>query len=181
VKAQEGKAVPVYGALIGKQAGRDIELMNSFELDYNVIEGVVVIDRDYYNTKEEQFKQVPTENTICQILKIVFAGFLRHGLPGLVQHGRRPGATGHLGPQTDHRHQRVATLPADVPGPGEGWLQIGFVRYENGICVQAGAELPVSLYESVIDMVNLQARMLFVKLPYTLATEVRRKLDSSER
>ena len=28
VKAQEGKAVPVYGALIGKQAGRDIELMN---------------------------------------------------------------------------------------------------------------------------------------------------------
>ena len=40
------------------KAGRDIELCNSFELDYNVIDGVVVIDRDYYNTKEEQFKQV---------------------------------------------------------------------------------------------------------------------------
>ena len=40
------------------QAGRDIELCNSFELDYNVIDGAVVIDRDYYNTKEEQFKQV---------------------------------------------------------------------------------------------------------------------------
>ena len=51
----------------------------------------------------------------------------------------------------------------------------------------AATDLPVSLYESVIDMVNLQvieqsswlkqptrivqARMLFVKLPYTLATE----------
>ena len=58
----------------------------------------------------------------------------------------------------------------------------------------ASTDLPVSLYESVIDMVNLQvsewkfdkpvflkqttnmnwteqARMLFVKLPYTLATE----------
>ena len=32
--------------------------MNSFELDFNVLEGVVVIDREYYNTKEEQFKQV---------------------------------------------------------------------------------------------------------------------------
>ena len=74
VKAQEGRPVTVYGALIGRQvdthttrtlclklltqAGRDIELCNSFELDYNVIDGVVVIDRDYYNTKEEQFKQV---------------------------------------------------------------------------------------------------------------------------
>merc|ERR550539_564612 len=57
-KAQEGRAVPVYGAIIGKQAGRDIEIMNSFELDYNEIEGQVIIDRDYYNTKEEQFKQV---------------------------------------------------------------------------------------------------------------------------
>ena len=48
------------------KAGRDIELCNSFELDYNVIDGVVVIDRDYYNTKEEQFKQVRlmlTDNT----------------------------------------------------------------------------------------------------------------------
>ena len=58
----------------------------------------------------------------------------------------------------------------------------------------SSTDLPVSLYESVIDMVNLQvetkfeqynlsplyknrshwikqARMLFVKLPYTLATE----------
>ena len=42
---------------VSQQAGRDIELCNSFELDYNVIDGVVVIDRDYYNTKEEQFKQ----------------------------------------------------------------------------------------------------------------------------
>ena len=32
--------------------------MNSFELAYNNIEGKVVIDRDYYNTKEGQFKQV---------------------------------------------------------------------------------------------------------------------------
>ena len=32
-------------------------------------------------------------------------------------------------------------------------------------------ELPLYLYESVIDMVAGEARILFVKLPYTLATE----------
>lgn len=32
--------------------------MNSFELVYNVVDGDVIIDRDYYAIKEEQFKQV---------------------------------------------------------------------------------------------------------------------------
>ncbi len=57
-KAQEGKPKKVFGALIGKQKGRNIELMNSFELDFTVVEDKVIIDRDYYNMKEEQFKQV---------------------------------------------------------------------------------------------------------------------------
>ena len=57
-KAQEGRPMQVYGALIGKQNGRDIELMNSFELDHTTVDGCVIIDREYYNTKEEQFKQV---------------------------------------------------------------------------------------------------------------------------
>ena len=57
-KAQEGRPVQVYGAIIGKQVGRDIEVMNSFELDYATIDGDVVIDRDYYAVKESQFKQV---------------------------------------------------------------------------------------------------------------------------
>lgn len=35
--------------------------MNSFELVFTLVEGDVVIDRDYYNTKEEQFKQVFSE------------------------------------------------------------------------------------------------------------------------
>lgn len=46
--------VSVVGALIGKQKGRNIEIMNSFELVFSVIGGDIVIDKDYYNTKEEQ-------------------------------------------------------------------------------------------------------------------------------
>ena len=46
----------VLGALIGKQKGRNIEVMNSFELVFDVVEGSIVIDNDYYNVKEEQCK-----------------------------------------------------------------------------------------------------------------------------
>lgn len=55
-RAQDNCAKPVYGAIIGKQDGRKIEVYNSFELRYEVIDGDVVINRDYYNTKEEQCK-----------------------------------------------------------------------------------------------------------------------------
>ena len=58
IRAQEGGARAVYGALIGKQDGRKIEVYNSFELRYETIDGDVVINRDYYNTKEEQCKPV---------------------------------------------------------------------------------------------------------------------------
>ena len=51
----------VYGALIGQQRGRQIEIMNSFELDVNAVEGRVVVDRDYYALKEGQFRQVFSE------------------------------------------------------------------------------------------------------------------------
>ena len=33
------------------------------------------------------------------------------------------------------------------------------------------SDLPLSLYESIIDLVKGEARMLFVKLAFTLATE----------
>lgn len=59
VTAQFGKTIPTIGALIGKQKDRTIEIMNSFELSYKMLEDMsLVVDRDYYNTKEEQFKQV---------------------------------------------------------------------------------------------------------------------------
>lgn len=46
----------VIGALIGKQKGRNIEVMNSFELVFSVIENDIIIERDYYNLKELQCK-----------------------------------------------------------------------------------------------------------------------------
>lgn len=46
----------VIGALIGKQTGRNIEVMNSFELKFQYVEEDINIRLDYYHTKEEQCK-----------------------------------------------------------------------------------------------------------------------------
>lgn len=136
-KAQEGTPKQVYGALIGKQNGRDIEIMNSFELDYSTIDGQVVIDREYYNQKEEQFKQVFSD--------MDFLGWY---------------STGDGPTAAEISIHRQITEINESPlflqlSPGGG-------NY---------TELPLYLYESVIDMVEGQARILFVKLPYTLSTE----------
>jgi hypothetical protein len=87
-RAQEGAARPVYGALIGKQDGRKIEVYNSFELRYETIDGDVVINRDYYNTKEEQCKLnekepfiTPTDQSLSFLRQ---ASFQRFGFPRMV-------------------------------------------------------------------------------------------------
>jgi len=48
--------ISVLGALIGKQKGRNLEIMNSFELMFHVIDSAVIVDREYYTTKEDQCK-----------------------------------------------------------------------------------------------------------------------------
>jgi len=136
VRAQEGKPTQVLGALIGKQEGRNIEIMNSFELLFDFIDGDIIIDREYYSTKEDQFKQVFSE--------MEFLGWY---------------TTGENPNESDIRvHKQIITI-------NESPLLLKL----NPLAKTT--ELPVSVYESVIDLVNGQATMLFVELSYTLATE----------
>ncbi|KAF5270476.1 hypothetical protein FQA39_LY08354 [Lamprigera yunnana] len=136
-RAQEGSAPQVIGALIGKQKGRNIEIMNSFELVFSVIGGDVIIDRDYYNMKEEQFKQVFSE--------MDFIGWYTTGdAPNL----------------TDIKvHKQICEI-------NESPIMLKLNPYDKNI-----DHLPVALFESVIDLVDGEATMLFVPLTYTLATE----------
>ena len=46
----------VLGALIGKQKGRNVEVLNSFELVFLMYDDDIIIDREYYSSKEEQCK-----------------------------------------------------------------------------------------------------------------------------
>ncbi|KAK4879305.1 hypothetical protein RN001_007451 [Aquatica leii] len=136
-RAQEGAAPQVIGALIGKQKGRNIEIMNSFELVFSVIGGDVVIDRDYYSMKEEQFKQVFSE--------MDFIGWY---------------TTGDVPNSTDIKvHKQICEI-------NESPIMLKLNPYDKNI-----DHLPVALHESVIDLVDGEATMLFVPLTYTLATE----------
>ena len=44
----------MYGALLGVQEGRSIEICNSFELLVNFADGRVTHDAEYFNAKEKQ-------------------------------------------------------------------------------------------------------------------------------
>lgn len=55
----------VIGAIIGQHKGRHLEIMNSFELVFQIVDDLIVIDRDYYRTKEEQ-----CENSILKNINI---------------------------------------------------------------------------------------------------------------
>ncbi|KAF6209282.1 hypothetical protein GE061_015027 [Apolygus lucorum] len=137
VRAQEGSAQQVIGAVIGKQKGRNLELMNSFELVFTRIGGDIIIDKDYYNTKEEQFKQVFSD--------MDFLGWYTTG----------------EGPEdSDIKvHKQICEI-------NESPVLLKL----NPMAIHS-EQLPVTLYESVIDLVDGEATMLFVELHYTLATE----------
>jgi COP9 signalosome complex subunit 6 len=47
-------AAPVLGCLLGSQAGRTVDISNSFEIDYIVQDGRVVINEAFLTRKQEQ-------------------------------------------------------------------------------------------------------------------------------
>ncbi|XP_041482711.1 COP9 signalosome complex subunit 6-like [Lytechinus variegatus] len=136
IRAQEGKPTQVLGALIGKQEGRNIEVLNSFELLFDTVEGDIIIDREYYNTKEEQFKQVFKD--------LEFLGWY---------------TTGGSPDESDIKvHKQICEI-----NESPIFLKLNPLSRQT--------DLPVHMFESVIDLINGIATMLFVELHFTLATE----------
>lgn len=68
------------GALIGKQEGRNIEVMNSFELLSHTVDDRTHIDKEYYYTKEEQCE---SQFTIHLLSPVAFAVLCVCGLLSL--------------------------------------------------------------------------------------------------
>lgn len=58
------------GALIGKQEGRNIEVMNSFELLSHTVDERIHIDKEYYYTKEEQCEHHPLTHSLTHTLAL---------------------------------------------------------------------------------------------------------------
>ncbi|KAL9899051.1 COP9 signalosome subunit 6 [Glossina fuscipes fuscipes] len=137
IRAQAGETWQVYGALIGKQKGRNIEVMNSFELKTELVGSDLIINRDYYNTKENQYKQVFSE--------LDFIGWY---------------TTGECPTNRELKiHKQIAEIN-ECP-----------IMLQLNPMSRSVDQLPLKLYESVIDVIGGEATMLFVPLTYTLATE----------
>ncbi|KAL0082436.1 maintenance of mitochondrial structure and function-domain-containing protein [Phycomyces blakesleeanus] len=129
----------VYGALLAKQSGRDIELMNSFELPANTQEtGQVKVDCAYLTTKQEQ-------------LKLVFPQFDFMGWYSLG-----------VAPTDSDLKIHEQFLPMNESCL---FLQMNPTALEGG-----AKEFPVSIYESVFDIIDGQTRLGFVKAPYRVET-----------
>lgn len=126
----------VLGALIGRQKGRNLEVMNSFELRFLFIEGNLIVDRDYYESKENQFKQVFPD--------LDFLGWYTIGdSPTL---------------EDIEIHRQICEI-------NESPI---FMKLNPS---SKHSRLPISIFESVIDLVNGQATLLFSPVTFSLATE----------
>jgi len=126
----------VYGALLGMQKGRSVDVCNSFELVVNTVEGRTVLDKEYFTAKEAQFKQV----------------FMNMELLGWYTIGDIPTVD-----DTKFHEQMCADN-------------------ENSLLLKLNptartSQLPVNIYESLIEIVDGEPKILFTNVTYTLATE----------
>ena len=48
----------VFGALLGVQKGRQVEISNSFELAVDIVNDSAVLDKEYFSAKEEQCESI---------------------------------------------------------------------------------------------------------------------------
>ena len=127
----------VYGALLGTQKGRSVEICNSFELVVSFNNSHVELDKEYFTSKEESFKQVFTT--------MDFVGWYT------------------IGSEPSHEdaqfHQQIST------------------ENENSLLLKLHPlarntqHLPISIYESLIEIVDGVPKLLFTPVPYSLATE----------
>jgi len=139
VESNSPVAPRVVGAILGTQNGRNLEISNSFELVFNTIDGLVVIDFDYLKRKQEQFKTV--------FPNIEFLGWYSTG---------------------------VQVEPSDIE------IHRQFIEFNESpvfLLIDPSAaynpqvrDIPISIFESELHVVNDKPTFLFVKVPYRIQT-----------
>lgn len=139
VRAQLGKPIRVFGALLGRQKGRNIELCTSFEMKIDTDPSdpeKEAIDLEFLNINIAQFKQVFGD--------LDFLGWY---------------TTGNVPSESDIALQKQICTINESPV----LLKLDpFGKH---------TDLPVYIYESVIDLINGEVTMLFIELEFSLATD----------
>jgi len=140
-KVQNNKENPrVIGALLGVQNGRNVEIFNSFELVFDVVDNVPVIEPKYLHTKLEQFKKV----------------FPLYDFLGWYSTGQG------VQPTDIEVHKQLMEM-----NESPLYLQLD----PSAATKVEQKELPVSLFESELHMVQDKPTLLFVKAAYKIETQ----------
>jgi COP9 signalosome complex subunit 6 len=163
IRAQLGKSAQVYGALLGRQKGRNIELCTSFEIKMNPVANEAAeedIDLEYLNTNIAQCKFRTTLTCVWFKLhwSFLFVSKVKQVFADLDFLGWY--TTGGVPSERDiFLHKQICTI-------NESPVLLKLDPFGKH------TDLPVCVYESVIDIVQSQeVKMLFIELEYTLATE----------
>jgi len=129
------------GALLGIQTGRNVEIFNSFELVYDLVEKQVSIDSNYLTKKQEQFKKV----------------FANYDFLGWY-------STGESVVPADMEVHRSAVITEFNESP------LYLILDPISCGRKTTKELPISIYESELHMIDDKPTNLFVKVAYKIET-----------
>ncbi|POY76010.1 hypothetical protein BMF94_0733 [Rhodotorula taiwanensis] len=132
----------VVGALLGTQSGRELEVVNSFEL---VADPEAGLDHAYLVTRRDQFKQVfPTFDFL-----------------GWYSVGQQPS------PRDTALHQQFLEY-----NESPIFLQLSPPSSQQLTAEEQSSkgDLPLAIYESVVELVAGEAKPTFVPVPYEVVT-----------
>jgi len=128
------------GALLGEQTGRVVDVSGSFELIYTEIDGLFVVDLDFLKSKIEAYNKV--------FPKAEFLGWYSTG--------------SNIDAKVDvHFHKQFMDFNENPV-----FLLLDKVAAKSPV----QKELPITLFESELRMVNDAPTLLFNKVAYTIET-----------
>ncbi|KAF9116408.1 COP9 signalosome complex subunit 6 [Mortierella sp. AM989] len=132
--------VHAVGALLGIQSGREVEIFNSYELQFALQDGSVRIQDEYFVTKQEQFRQV----------------FPAYDFLGWYSIGHKPTTV-----DIDVLQQASLTVYNESPL---------FLQLDPNEIPTPARSLPITVYESIVDIVDNQPQPMFIKAAYKVET-----------
>ncbi|KAF9905898.1 COP9 signalosome complex subunit 6 [Linnemannia zychae] len=131
--------VHVIGALLGIQSGREVEIFNSYELQFAIqSDGSIRILEEYFITKQEQFRQV----------------FPSYDFLGWYTVGRKPSMI-----DIDVLQQLMTYNESPL-----------FLQLDPNEVPTPARSLPITVYESIVDIVDGQPQPMFIKASYKVET-----------
>ncbi|KAF8931463.1 maintenance of mitochondrial structure and function-domain-containing protein [Dissophora ornata] len=139
IQQAESNPVHVIGALLGIQSGREVEIFNSYELQFNAqADGSIKIHDEYFVTKQEQFRQV----------------FPAYDFLGWYTIGHKPSMI-----DIDVLQQLMVYNESPL-----------FLQLDPNEIPTPARSLPITVYESIVDIVDNQPQPMFIKAAYKVET-----------